>query len=38
MALDDLKALIEEGNKTITALRSEVDGMKTSDFAGSDSE
>lgn len=31
MALDDLKTLIEEGNKTITALRSEVDGMKSAD-------
>ena len=31
MALDDLKPLIEEGNKTIAALRSEVDGMKSAD-------
>lgn len=31
MALDDLKALIEEGNKTITALRAEVDEVKSAD-------
>jgi len=31
MALDDLKPLIEEGNKTITALRAEVEGMKSAD-------
>lgn len=29
MALDDLKPLIEAGNKTIEALRAEVDGMKS---------
>lgn len=31
MALDDLKPLIEEGNKTIAAIRAEVDGIKTAD-------
>jgi HK97 family phage major capsid protein len=31
MALDDLNALVLEGNKTITALRAEVDGMKSAD-------
>lgn len=31
MALDDLKPLIEEGNKTIAALRKEVDEMKSAD-------
>lgn len=30
MALDDLKPLIEEGNKTIAAIRGEVDGLKSS--------
>lgn len=32
MALDDLKPLIEEGNKTIAALRGEMDGMKSADI------
>lgn len=31
MALDELKALIEEGNKTITALRGEVESVKSAD-------
>jgi HK97 family phage major capsid protein len=31
MALDDLKPLIEEGNKTIAAIRAEVDGVKAAD-------
>ena len=31
MALDDLKPLIEEGNRTITALRGEVESMKSAD-------
>jgi HK97 family phage major capsid protein len=31
MALDDLKPLIEEGNKTIAAIRSEVEAVKASD-------
>lgn len=31
MALDDLKPLIEEGNKTIAALRGEVESMKSAD-------
>lgn len=31
MSLDDLKPLIEEGNKTISAIRAEVDGMKAAD-------
>jgi HK97 family phage major capsid protein len=31
MALDDLKPLIEEGNKTIAALRSEVESRKAAD-------
>lgn len=31
MALDDLKPLIEAGNKTIEALRGEVDSMKSAD-------
>lgn len=31
MALDDLKPLIEEGNKTIVALRGEVESMKSAD-------
>jgi HK97 family phage major capsid protein len=31
MALDDLKPLIEEGNKTISAIRGEVDGLKSAD-------
>lgn len=36
MALDDLKPLIEEGNKTIAALRGEMDGMKSSDVLQSE--
>lgn len=32
MALDDLKPLIDEGNKIITALRGEVEGMKSQDI------
>lgn len=31
MALDDLKPLIEEGNKTIAAIRAEVEGVKQAD-------
>ena len=31
MALDDLKPLIEEGNKTIAAIRAEVDSVKSRD-------
>lgn len=31
MALDDLKPLIEEGNKTIAAIRSEVEAVKSQD-------
>jgi HK97 family phage major capsid protein len=31
MALDDLKPLIEEGNKTIAAIRAEVDSVKAAD-------
>lgn len=31
MALDDLKSLIEEGNRTIAAIRGEVDGIKSKD-------
>jgi HK97 family phage major capsid protein len=31
MALDDLKPLIEEGNKVISAIRAEVEGIKTAD-------
>jgi len=31
MALDDLKPLIEEGNKTIAAIRSEVETVKAAD-------
>jgi HK97 family phage major capsid protein len=36
MALDDLKPLIEEGNKTIAALRGEIDGMKSQDVVRSE--
>jgi HK97 family phage major capsid protein len=31
MSLEDLKPLIEEGNKTISAIRSEMDGVKAAD-------
>lgn len=31
MAFDELKALIEEGNKTIAAIRTEVEGVKSAD-------
>lgn len=31
MALDELKALVEEGNKTITALRGELESVKSAD-------
>ena len=36
MALDDLKALVEEGNKTIAALRGEMDGVKSQDVVHKD--
>lgn len=36
MALDDLKPLIEAGNKTIEALRAEVDSMKSADVVTSE--
>ena len=36
MALDDLKPLIEEGNKTIAALRGEIDSLKSADVVSAD--
>lgn len=36
MALEELKPLIEEGNKTIVALRAEVEGMKSADVVQAD--
>lgn len=36
MAMENLTALIEEGNKTITALRAEVEGMKSADVVQSE--
>lgn len=31
MAFDEIKTLVEQGNKTIEALRAEVDGLKSED-------
>lgn len=36
MPVEELKSLIEEGNKTIVALRAEVDGMKSEDTLSKD--
>lgn len=36
MALDDLKALVEQGNKTIEAIRGDVDAMKADDVLSQD--
>lgn len=36
MALDDLKDLVEQGNKTITALRAEVESVKAADVVQSE--
>lgn len=36
MDANELKTLIEDGNKTITALRSEVDGMKSADVVSAE--